>query len=162
MTQLYLCYFNQHINSTEGWSIYRLSGSFWGSTVFHIDSLKILGLLKCKLSNITLFTFLKWASLGTWFPGKLSDMDLSLLRCRKQRDVYHCECTINDGMTHARTFDLLYSEISRYLINIRKAQFIFRHAFVIQLKESLPFQTLNYLNVITALKRIFAESLKDV
>lgn len=64
-------------------------------------------------------------------------------------------------MTHARTFDLLYSEISRYLINIRKAQFIFRHAFVIQLKESLLFQTLNYLNVITALKRTFAESLKD-
>lgn len=67
----------------------------------------------------------------------------------------------NYGMTHARTFDLLYSEISRYLINICKAQFIFRHAFVIQLKESLLFQTLNYLNVITALKRTFAESLKD-
>lgn len=80
----------------------------------------------------------------------------------ESRDVYHCECTKNDGMTHARTFDLLYSEISRYLINIRKAQFIFRHAFVIQLKESLLFQTLHYLNVITALKRIFSESLKDV
>jgi len=38
-------------------------------------------------------------------------------------------------MTHAFTFDLLYFEMSRFLINILDAQLVFIHAFVIQLKE---------------------------
>jgi len=60
-------------------------------------------------------------------------------------------------MTHAFTFDLLYFEMSRFLINIHDAQLVFIHAFVIQLKEeSLLFQMLNYLYVLTALKSIFA------
>lgn len=42
----------------------------------------------------------------------------------QKAERYHCVHTkIRDEMTHASTFDLLYSKISRYLINIHKAQF---------------------------------------
>lgn len=78
---------------------------------------------------------------------------MNLITAAPQKaERYHCEHTkIRDEMTHASTFDLLYSEISRYLINIHKAQF---YTCLCHAVESLLFQMLNYLNVITAFKSL--------
>jgi len=62
-------------------------------------------------------------------------------------------------MTHAFTFDLLYFEMSRFLINIHDAQLVFIHAFVIQLKEeSLLFFKCWIIYMFSQLWKVYLQS----